>query len=119
MRPRSPRPGARRSSSTASNASSRALPRLRRGSDVSARELFQRYFGECPLIAIIRGVTPDAAEAIGDAIYDSGIRIIEVPLNSPDPFTSIERLAAKFGERMLVGGGTVLSMEQVHKVQAA
>ena len=86
---------------------------------MSARELFQRYFGGCPLIAIIRGVTPDAAEAIGDAIYDSGIRIIEVPLNSPDPFTSIERLAAKFGERMLVGGGTVLSMEQVHKVQAA
>lgn len=84
-----------------------------------ARELLRRYLGECPLIAIIRGVTPDEAEAIGDAIYEGGIRILEVPLNSPEPLKSIERLAAKFGESMLVGAGTVLTTQQVHDVQAA
>ena len=46
--------------------------------------LLRRYLDECPLVGIIRGVTPDEAEAIGEAIFDSGIRIIEVPLNSPD-----------------------------------
>ena len=56
---------------------------------------FDRYLDQCPLVAIIRGVTPDEAEAIGDAIFEAGIRIIEVPLNSPDPLNSIERLAAQ------------------------
>ena len=69
---------------------------------------FERYLDQCPLIAIIRGVTPDEAEAIGEAIFEAGIRIIEVPLNSPDPLDSIERLAARFGDRALVGAGTVL-----------
>ena len=82
-------------------------------------QLLQRYLDECPLIAIIRGVVPDEAEAVGDAIYESGIRIIEVPLNSPEPLKSIERLAAKFGERMLVGGGTVFTPANVEDVQAA
>jgi 2-dehydro-3-deoxyphosphogalactonate aldolase len=86
---------------------------------MSAKELLHRYLGECPLIAIIRGVTPDEAEAIGDAIYESGIRIIEVPLNSPEPLESIERLADKFGERMLVGGGTVLTPDDVRRVRHA
>jgi 2-dehydro-3-deoxyphosphogalactonate aldolase len=84
---------------------------------MNASELLHRHLDQCPLVAIIRGVTPDEAEAIGDAIYESGIRIIEVPLNSPDPLKSIERLAAKFGERMLVGGGTVLDAEQVRAVK--
>lgn len=84
---------------------------------MTARALFDRYFDECPLIAIIRGVRPDEAEAIGDAVYEGGIRIIEVPLNSPDPFASIDRLAAKFGEKMLVGGGTVLTTEDVDRVR--
>ena len=74
---------------------------------------------ECPVVAIIRGVTPGEAEAVGDAIYEAGIRIIEVPLNSPEPLQSIERLAAKFGDRMLVGAGTVLRPEQVGKVRGA
>lgn len=93
--------------------------KLRRGSDVSGKELLHRYLDECPLIAIIRGVTPDEAEAIGNAIYEGGIRIIEVPLNSPDPLTSIERLAKQFGEQMLVGAGTVLSAADVARVQDA
>jgi 2-dehydro-3-deoxyphosphogalactonate aldolase len=84
---------------------------------VSARELLRRYLDECPLIAIIRGVTPDEAEAIGDAIYDGGIRIIEIPLNSPDPLRSIELLASRLGERALVGAGTVLSADQVKQVK--
>jgi 2-dehydro-3-deoxyphosphogalactonate aldolase len=91
----------------------------RRGSDVSANELLHRYLDECPLIAIIRGITPDEAEAIGHAIYEGGIRIIEVPLNSPDPLNSIERLAKRFGEQMLVGAGTVLSAAEVARVQGA
>ncbi len=86
---------------------------------MTALELLRRYLDECPLIAIIRGVKPDEAEAIGDAISQRGIRIIEVPLNSPDPLSSIERLAGRFGERMLVGGGTVLRPSQVHDVKNA
>ena len=51
----------------------------------------------CPLVAILRGIRPDEAEAIGQALIDAGIRIIEVPLNSPDPFDSIARLVRRFG----------------------
>ena len=81
-------------------------------------ELFRRYLDQCPLVAIIRGVTPDEAEAIGQAVYDAGIRIIEVPLNSPNPIDSIRRLAAKFGDSMLVGGGTVLEPDKVAEIKA-
>ena len=84
---------------------------------MSAKELLHRYLDECPLIAIIRGVRPDEAEAIGNAIYEGGIRIIEVPLNSPEPLKSIELLAQKFGERMLVGAGTVLGPTDVGRVR--
>jgi 2-dehydro-3-deoxyphosphogalactonate aldolase len=86
---------------------------------VSATELLHRYLDQCPLVAIIRGVTPDEAEAIGDAVFEGGIRIIEVPLNSPDPLNSIERLAKRFGERVLVGAGTVLRAEDVGRVRGA
>ena len=81
--------------------------------------MFRAYLDECPLIAIIRGVKPDEAEAIGQAIIDAGIRMIEVPLNSPDPLRSIERLSARFGDRALVGAGTVLMAEEVPNVRAA
>ncbi len=86
---------------------------------MNPKELFQRYLCECPLIAIIRGVRSDEAEAIGNAIYEGGIRIIEVPLNSPEPLRSIELLATRFGDRMLVGAGTVLRKEQVDEVKSA
>lgn len=82
-------------------------------------ELLQRYLDECPLVAIVRGVSPEQAEGIGDAIYEGGIRIIEVPLNSPDPLRSIELLAKGFGERALVGAGTVLTPEDVRRVKEA
>lgn len=81
--------------------------------------LFQQHFAACPLVAIIRGVTPDEAEAVGEALYEAGIRIIEVPLNSPDPLNSIERLAKSLGECTLVGAGTVLETRQVAEVKAA
>lgn len=80
---------------------------------------FQRHFAACPLVAIIRGVTPGEAEAIGDALVAAGIRIIEVPLNSPDPLDSIARLAKHLGNRGLVGAGTVLSAEWVARVAEA
>jgi 2-dehydro-3-deoxyphosphogalactonate aldolase len=84
---------------------------------MSAQQLLQNYLDECPLVAIIRGVTPAEAEAIGEAIYEAGMRIIEVPLNSPEPLKSIELLAKRFGERMLVGAGTVLNPAQVMEVR--
>ncbi len=86
---------------------------------MTAKALLDRYLNECPLIAIIRGVAPDEVEAIGEAIFGAGMRIIEVPLNSPDPFTSIAKLAATFGDRALIGAGTVLGPEQVAEVEAA
>ena len=86
---------------------------------MTAKELLHRYLDQCALVAILRGVTPDEAEAVGDAIREGGIRIIEVPLNSPDPLASIERLAKKFGDSMLVGAGTVLTVEQVAQIRDA
>jgi 2-dehydro-3-deoxyphosphogalactonate aldolase len=82
-------------------------------------EELQRRLAECPLVAIIRGVTPDEVEAVGEAIWEAGIRIIEVPLNSPDPLESIRRLAGRMGERALVGAGTVLEVAQVQRVREA
>lgn len=72
-----------------------------------------------PLIGILRGVTPDDAVAVGGALLDAGITQIEVPLNSPDPFNSIRRLAEAFGDQALIGAGTVLSAGQVRDVHAA
>lgn len=83
---------------------------------MSAVEDFNLYFAECPLVAIIRGVVPTEAEAIAGALYEGGIRIIEVPLNSPKPLESIRIIAEKFGARALVGGGTVLDPSRVDEV---
>ena len=84
---------------------------------MSAVDLFRQRLDECPLVAIIRGVAPDEVEAVGDVLYAAGIRIIEVPLNSPDPLTSIGRLAKRLGDRALIGAGTVLQPEQVAQVR--
>ena len=86
---------------------------------MSALDRLKLYTDECPLIAIIRGITPDEAVAIGDALFGAGIRVIEVPLNSPDPLESIKRLADHLGGRALVGAGTVLKRHQVSDVRAA
>ncbi|HEX6783365.1 MAG TPA: 2-dehydro-3-deoxy-6-phosphogalactonate aldolase [Sphingomicrobium sp.] len=86
---------------------------------MTARELLKRHLAECPLIAILRGVTPAEAETIGDTIVESGIGIIEVPLNSPDPLNSIERLAKRFGAQVLVGAGTVIDPTDVPRIADA
>ena len=72
-----------------------------------------------PLVAILRGVKPSEVLGVAAVIVEAGIEIIEVPLNSPDPFSSIELLAQHFGDSCLIGAGTVLSVDQVNKVHAA
>jgi 2-dehydro-3-deoxyphosphogalactonate aldolase len=74
---------------------------------------------ELPLVAILRGVTPERIAGVAAALFDSGIRAIEVPLNSPEPFKSIEILARAYGERCLTGAGTVLEPADVDRVVAA
>lgn len=71
---------------------------------------------EAPLIAIIRGVRPDEAVAVGHALVRAGIRIIEAPLNSPDPFASITALVSEFGDDAVIGGGTMLRKEDVDRL---
>lgn len=74
---------------------------------------------KAPLIAILRGVKPDEVEAIAEALLRHGITIIEVPLNSPDPFDSIERLAKRFGADALIGAGTVMTETDIERVHGA
>ncbi|MFY0617246.1 2-dehydro-3-deoxy-6-phosphogalactonate aldolase [Shimia sp.] len=71
------------------------------------------------IIAIIRGVTPEEVEAVAAAVLESGIDKIEVPMNSPDPLKSIGILAKTFGDKALVGAGTVLNLAQVDAVKSA
>ena len=72
-----------------------------------------------PLVAILRGITPAEAAEVGDVLVDAGFRILEVPLNSPDPLRSIGIMRERFGDRALVGAGTVLSPARVDEVAAA
>jgi 2-dehydro-3-deoxyphosphogalactonate aldolase len=74
---------------------------------------------ELPLVAILRGVTPTRVEGVANALFEAGIRAIEVPLNSPEPFVSIEKLAKLFGDRCLTGAGTVLDIANVDRVADA
>jgi 2-dehydro-3-deoxyphosphogalactonate aldolase len=71
----------------------------------------QQAWAEAPVVAIIRGVRPDEVVGVAEALYAEGVRIVEVPLNSPEPFESLRRLAAGVGERMVCGSGTVLTPE--------
>jgi len=72
-----------------------------------------------PLVAILRGVTPDEADSIAAVIVEAGFGAIEVPLNSPDPLASIELIARLFGDKVLVGAGTVLDADDVRRTHAA
>ncbi|GAA4222514.1 2-dehydro-3-deoxy-6-phosphogalactonate aldolase [Sphingomonas endophytica] len=78
---------------------------------------FDAAFAAAPLVAILRGLTPAEAPAVGDALVDAGFTLIEVPLNSPDPFDSIKLLVERVGDRALIGAGTVLTVEDVARVQ--
>lgn len=81
--------------------------------------MLDTYLKDLPLIAILRGVTPDEIVAVGRALYNAGFRVIEIPLNSPQPFESIRRLTTELGESCLIGAGTVLTEAQVAEVDAA
>ena len=79
----------------------------------------QTAMAHCGLIAILRGITPAEAEPVGQALYDAGFRLIEVPLNSPDPLDSIRAMRAALPVDCLIGAGTVLDPEDCARVQQA
>ena len=81
--------------------------------------MIQSFLDRLPLIAILRGVTPDEVVAIGRALVDAGFAVVEVPLNSPAPIESIRRLADALGSDILVGAGTVTGTAQVRDVAHA
>lgn len=86
---------------------------------MTAVETFYAHLRQCPMIAIVRGITPPEAEGVAAAVLDAGFTIIEVPLNSPDAFASIGLIAKAFGERATVGAGTVLDPADVQRVKNA
>lgn len=77
---------------------------------------FAEAFTACPLVAILRGLTPAECEAVGDALVDAGFTLLEVPLNSPDPLVSIAAMARRYRGRAMVGAGTVLTPQAVATV---
>ncbi len=83
---------------------------------MTARDDLRAALDRCPLVAILRGVTPVEVEDIGQALVEAGFTLIEVPLNSPDPLDSIARLVRRFGERALIGAGTVLDTDSVARI---
>ena len=85
--------------------------------DIPSR--LQRQLAACGLIAILRGMAPEAAHAVGLALYAQGFRLIEVPLNSPKPLASIARLRASLPADCLVGAGTVLRAGDCEAVRNA
>jgi 2-dehydro-3-deoxyphosphogalactonate aldolase len=76
------------------------------------------WLGRCPLVAILRGVRPEEAEPVCEALEQAGVVIVEVPLNSPSPIDSIARLVRRFAERLLIGAGTVMTPDQVAEIAA-
>jgi 2-dehydro-3-deoxyphosphogalactonate aldolase len=82
-------------------------------------ERFYARLADCPLIAILRGLQPEEAVAVGGALIEAGLRIIEVPLNSPDPLESIGRLSQSFGTDATIGAGTVLDSGDVPRIADA
>jgi 2-dehydro-3-deoxyphosphogalactonate aldolase len=77
------------------------------------------FLGRCPLVAILRGIRSEEAVPVTAALEARGFAIVEVPLNSPDPISSIAALARNFGNRMLIGAGTVMNENQVAEIAAA
>jgi 2-dehydro-3-deoxyphosphogalactonate aldolase len=77
------------------------------------------YLDPLPLVAVLRGITPEETPAVGAALVDAGFRVLEVPLNSPRAFESIRLLADRYGKHCLIGAGTVLAVGDVARVQEA
>ena len=80
---------------------------------------FVAAFGACPMIAIVRGIKPAEAAEHGRALYEAGFRIIEVPLNSPQPLDSIAAMREALPEDAMIGAGTVLTTARVRDVREA
>jgi 2-dehydro-3-deoxyphosphogalactonate aldolase len=87
--------------------------------ETTARARFETALRAMPLIAIVRGIEPIEAEPVAVALHAAGFRIVEVPLNSPDPFDSIARMRRSLPTDTLVGAGTVLRADDVERLQAA
>jgi 2-dehydro-3-deoxyphosphogalactonate aldolase len=81
--------------------------------------LLKRLLQDLPIVAILRGLTPEEALPALDVLAGAGIRIIEVPLNSPRPLESIRLMASRAGEDLLIGGGTVLTIDDARAVAGA
>ena len=81
--------------------------------------ILEEALDSCGIIAILRGVGPDDVIGVSTALFEAGIRVVEVPLNSPEPFVSIEKLAKVFTGRMVVGAGTVLTVQDVAMLKAS
>ena len=77
---------------------------------------FEQFREQCPVVAILRGLTTSEVPAVCDALYAAGITLLEIPLNSPDPITTIAAAVKHCGSRQMVGAGTVLSPEDVRNV---
>lgn len=86
---------------------------------MTLHEDFLARLNAMPVVAILRGVRPDEVEGIVEAIVAAGVTIIEVPLNSPDPFISIELMVKRFAGRAIIGAGTVLSVANVQRCKDA
>src|SRR5271166_6538294 len=115
------RPGARQSPSTARKPRSPVSRMCINSSLRGSRPMppVESPLSDTTLVAILRGVTPDRVVEVADALHHAGIRAIEVPLNSPDPYASIAALAVWRRAGCLVGAGTVLSVDQVRRTRDA
>ena len=83
------------------------------------KERFEHFLAECPIVAILRGITPAEVPTVCDILHESRINLLEIPLNTPDALKSIAIAADHIAERQLVGAGTVLTPEQVRMVKEA
>ena len=80
---------------------------------------FEKFMQQCPVVAILRGLTAQDVPAVCDALYNAGITLLEIPLNSPDPLNGIATAVKHCSNRQMVGAGTVLTVEDVRAVHAA
>ena len=87
--------------------------------DPAAVAPVRAFLSPLPYVAVLRGITPEEIPGVGDALFAAGFRILEVTLNSPRPFASIELLARRFGTQALVGAGTVIDPDDVARVATA
>ena len=87
--------------------------------DLTVMTKIADFLSPLPLIAVLRGITPEEIQSVAGALAEEGFRVLEVPLNSPRPFESIRLLARQFGDRCLVGAGTVIAPADVARVREA